>query len=54
MDAHCKDALEMGRVLENSCQELVSKEEEVHRQGDEICEKDTLLAKYKDMLGIEK
>jgi hypothetical protein len=54
MNARRKDALEMGRVLENSRQELASKEEEVRRQGDEIHEKDALLAKYKDMLGIAK
>ena len=54
MNAHCKDALELGRVLESSYQELAQKEEEVHRQGDEICEKDALLAKYKGILGIEK
>ena len=54
MNARHKDALEMGRVLENSCQELAQKEEEVRRQGDEIREKDTVLAKYKGILGIEK
>jgi hypothetical protein len=54
MNAHRKDALKMGRVLESSRQELVQKEEEVHRQGDEIHEKDALLAKYKSLLGIEK
>ena len=54
MNARHKDALKMGRVLENSRQELASKEEEVRRQGDQIREKDALLAKYKDMLGIEK
>ncbi|KIM86077.1 hypothetical protein PILCRDRAFT_86727 [Piloderma croceum F 1598] len=54
MNAPRKDALEMGRVLESSCQELAQKEEEVRRQDDEIREKDALLAKYKGMLGIEK
>ena len=54
MSARCKDALEMGRVLENSRQELAQKEEEVRRQGDEIRDKDALLAKYKSMLGIKK
>ena len=54
MNARRKDALEMGRVLENSCQELPQKEEEVRRQDDEIREKDALLAKYKGILGIEK
>jgi hypothetical protein len=54
MNARCKDALEMGRVLESSRQELAQKEEEVHRKGDDIREKDALLAKYKGMLGIEK
>jgi hypothetical protein len=54
MNACRKDALEMGRVLESSRQELVQKEEEVRRQGDEIREKDALLAKYKSLLGIEK
>ena len=44
----------MGRVLENSRQELAQKEEEVRKQGDEIHGKDALLAKYKGMLGIEK
>jgi hypothetical protein len=43
----------MGRVLESSCQELAQKEEEVCKQGDEIREKDALLAKYKDILGIK-
>jgi hypothetical protein len=54
MNARCKDALEMGRVLENSRQELAQKDEEVRRQGDEIREKDALLARYKEILGIEK
>ena len=54
MSARRKDTLEMGRVLENSHQELAQKEEEVQRQGDEICNKDALLAKYKSMLGIKK
>lgn len=54
MNARRKDALEMRRVLENSRQELAQKEEEVRKQGDEIREKDALLAKYKDMLGIKK
>ena len=44
----------MGRVLENSHQELAQKEEEVRKQGDEIREKDALLAKYKGMLKIGK
>jgi hypothetical protein len=54
MNARRKDALELGRVLESSRQELAQKEEEVRRQGDEIREKDALLAKYKGILGIEK
>ena len=54
MSARCKDALKMGRVLENSCQELAQKEEEVCRQGDKIHNKDALPAKYKSMLGIKK
>jgi galactokinase len=49
----CKDALEMGRVLESSHQNLAHKEEEVCRQCDKICEKDVLPAKYKDILGIK-
>ena len=53
MTARRKDALEMGRALEISRQELVEKEEEVRRQGDEIRDKDALLAKYKDILGIK-
>lgn len=53
INARRKDALEMGRVLESSRQELAQKEEEVRRQGDEIREKDALLAKYKDILGIK-
>jgi hypothetical protein len=53
INARRKDALEMGRVLESSRQELAQKEEEVCRQGDEIHEKDALLAKYKDILGIK-
>ena len=53
MNAHCKDALEMGRALEISHQELVEKEEEISRQGDKIREKDALLAKYKDIVGIK-
>jgi hypothetical protein len=53
INACCKDALKMGRVSKSSHQELAQKEE-VCKQDDEICEKDTLLAKYKGMLGIEK
>ena len=53
MNARRKDALEMGRVLESSRQELAQKEEEVRRQCDEIREKDYLLAKYKGMFGIK-
>ena len=53
INARHKDALEMGRALDISCQELVQKEEEVDRKGDKICKKDTLLAKYKDILGIK-
>lgn len=54
MNAHCKDALEMGRALEISRHELAQKEDEVRKQVDEIREKDALLSKYKDMLGIDK
>jgi hypothetical protein len=39
--------------LESSRQELAQKEEAVRRQGDEIREKDALLAKYEDILGIK-
>ena len=34
-------------------QELAWKEDEVHKQGEEIHEKDDLLAKYKGMLGMD-
>ncbi|KIM71633.1 hypothetical protein PILCRDRAFT_830226 [Piloderma croceum F 1598] len=54
MNARRKDALEMGRALENSRHELAQKEDEVRKQVDEIRKKDALLAKYKDMLGIDK
>ena len=54
MNARRKDALEMGRALEISRHELAQKEDEVCKQVDEIHEKDALLAKYKDMLGIDK
>jgi hypothetical protein len=54
MNARRKDALEMGRALESSRQELAQKEDEVRRQVNEIRDKDALLAKYKDMLGIDK
>ena len=53
MNARRKDALEMGRALESSRQELARKEDEVRKQGEEICEKDDLLAKYKGMLGMD-
>jgi hypothetical protein len=54
MNPRRKDALEMGRALESSRQELAQKEDEVRRQVNEIRDKDALLAKYKDMLGIDK
>ena len=54
MNACRKDALKMGRALESSRQELTQKEDEVHRQVNEIRDKDALLVKYKDMLGIDK
>ena len=43
----------MGRVLESSHQELARKEDEVCKPGEEIHEKDDLLAKYKGMLGMD-
>lgn len=49
---HHRDALKMWKALETLCKEVVEKAALVQSQGEEICSKDDLFARYKAILGL--